>query len=218
MKRLEGCKYIDGAVTLSWLKDAHGFSIRNFSFPDLVEIRDFLKMHHVDNLLSVGDLFPNLAVIRGDQLNNQYSLQIAENKMLERVGLANLRYIGKGNIQVKNNQNACFVDTINWPAIAPNTNSEFNNIDASSLLRFIYYEINSLIHNQFRLIVRTVPAVTRASIIAGTWKPHRELVDHHVKQVFVAPMALAAMQNVSVDAPRRTNALHAEISLLVALA
>lgn len=51
-------------------------SIEEWSFPDLVEITDFLLVYHVEGLTSLAQLFPNLAVIRGMKLLERYSLVI----------------------------------------------------------------------------------------------------------------------------------------------
>lgn len=130
IESLNGCKYVQGNLTLSWLKDTAEHSIRDYSFPELVEIRDFLKIHHVDNVLSIGDLFPNLTVIQGQQLNGgTHVLQVASCPRLETLGLSKLQYIGGGNIQIVDNKNLCLSDKINWKAIAPNATM---HIEASS--------------------------------------------------------------------------------------
>lgn len=175
--KVQGCKYIDGSLTLSWLKDVDEFSIRNFSFPDLIEIRGFLKMHHIDNLLSVGDLFPNLAVIHGQELSNKYALQIASCPRLEIVGLSSLRLIGNGSIQVTdNNRNMCFADTIDWAAIAPNATS--NNIQASSIMKFTRRK-QFVIHSEaFRVevIVATRLAILRRTSVGDQGNPSRFVI------------------------------------------
>jgi insulin receptor len=98
LERLKGCKIIDGNdgnLTLTRMEDAGHF--KNFSFPDLIKIRDFLRIHQIDHLLSVNDFFPNLAVIRGEKLfEESFALDITENKHLNEIGLSSLRHIGIG--------------------------------------------------------------------------------------------------------------------------
>lgn len=48
----------------------------DFTFPDLVEITDYLLLYRVQGLKSLGHLFPNLQVIRGNNLLNNYALAI----------------------------------------------------------------------------------------------------------------------------------------------
>jgi Receptor L domain len=175
---------------LSWLNDIGNFSIRNFSFPDLIDIRDFLKIHHISNALSIGDLFPNLAVIRGKKLNGKYALQIASCSRLEKVGLSGLRFIGGGNIQIKdNNKHLCFSDTIDWTAIAPNSSS--NNIEASSLLKFTCRK-QFVIHNKtlrVRLTIATRLASLMQSSVGNRGSPSRSAI-RHVRRDSAAPAEL----------------------------
>lgn len=156
-------------MTLAWLHDAHGYYMKNFSFPGLVEVRDYLKMHHVDNVASIGDLFPNLAVIRAERLDNKYALQIADCQNIETIGLANLRYIGKGNIQIKENPSLCFVQTVSWKAIALNTNPTGNDIQASSITKFSQRK-QFVIHCQsFRFKAKTAQAAILSQNFVGAW-------------------------------------------------
>lgn len=50
----------------------------NLTFPDLVEITDFLMLYRVQGLKTLSHLFPNLRVIRGNSLVNNYALVVYE--------------------------------------------------------------------------------------------------------------------------------------------
>lgn len=50
----------------------------NLTFPELVEITDFLLLYRVQGLKSLIHLFPNLRVIRGNNLVNNYALIVYE--------------------------------------------------------------------------------------------------------------------------------------------
>lgn len=58
-------------------------------FPDLVEITDFFLLYHVKGLSSLANIFPNLRVIRGNELLTDYALAIYEN---ENMRVSNERY------------------------------------------------------------------------------------------------------------------------------
>lgn len=133
LHQLEKCRIIDGSLTLTWMKNGHGYSMQNFTFPELVDIRGYLKIHQIDNIESISNLFPNLAVIRGQQLYESFALRITENKDLEDIGLNLLTHIGNGNVHIEKNSKLCFTETVNWQAIMPNSNASRNNIEVSYL-------------------------------------------------------------------------------------
>lgn len=131
LERLSECQTIEGSLTIAWMKDDQENKISNYSFPKLKELRGFLQVHKVEDLLSLNVLFPNLSIIRGQTLYEKFVLKITENKDLEEIGLLNLKHIEKGNINIGLNPKLCFADTVNWEAIAPNSNSTKNLIVVS---------------------------------------------------------------------------------------
>jgi insulin receptor len=126
LEKLGHCRIIDGSLGISSIEDER---IRNLSFSLLTEIAGTLKVHNVNFLLSIGSLFPNLAVIRGNSPNKGAALEISDNKMLSEIGLKSLRFIGKGNVRVVDNPNLCFAETIDWSVIAVNATE--NEVKAS---------------------------------------------------------------------------------------
>ena len=71
--QLENCSVIEGNLTIL-LIDATGHEeYDRFSFPNLVEITEFLVLFRAKGLKSLRNLFPNLAVIRGDRLFSDYA-------------------------------------------------------------------------------------------------------------------------------------------------
>lgn len=95
----------------------------------MIEVTGRLKIHRTDYLLSIGDLFPNLAVVRGKNLTEKYALEVTDNADLQEIGLQSLRYIGNGNVRIKNNKALCYAETVNWSVIAPNAAE--NDVKAS---------------------------------------------------------------------------------------
>jgi hypothetical protein len=58
-------------------------SFTNLSFPELREITHYLLLYRVNGLRSIGKLFPNLAVIRGETLFLNYALVVFEMMQLQ---------------------------------------------------------------------------------------------------------------------------------------
>lgn len=177
------------------MKDLRGFAVNNYSFPELVEIRDYLKVHQIDNIRAVSVLFPNLAVIRGKRLYEKFALRITENKDLEEVGLTSLRYIENGNVHIEKNAKLCFSNTINWSAIAPSSNPRLNKIEVKVCATRCVNDANAL---QIIYFIRSlVVNVQHALISAGiSGLPSRHAMNL-VKPDFAQPMELAVIRNVS---------------------
>lgn len=53
-------------------------SFDNYTFPLLTEITGYLLLFRVNGLQTLGQLFPNLTVIRGSELANNYALVVYE--------------------------------------------------------------------------------------------------------------------------------------------
>uniref|UniRef100_A0AAU7YU79 receptor protein-tyrosine kinase n=1 Tax=Eriocheir sinensis TaxID=95602 RepID=A0AAU7YU79_ERISI len=127
----KNCKTVEGSIEIFRIKFVSKESIEEWSFPDLVEITDFLLVYHVEGLTSLAQLFPNLAVIRGMKLLERYSLVIYKTH-IEVIGLYNLRAILRGSVKIKNNINLCYIHTVNWAAIVrgPDDNVIMDNSES----------------------------------------------------------------------------------------
>lgn len=77
-QRLEGCRVVEGFVQIVLIDHATETSFTNLSFPELREITHYLLLYRVNGLRSIGKLFPNLAVIRGETLFLNYALVVFE--------------------------------------------------------------------------------------------------------------------------------------------
>lgn len=126
---MQGCRVIEGflhIVNVSLTEEQYS----NMEFPDLVEITDYFIMLHVQGIKSIGKIFPNLAVIRGNnQLMKGYSFVVVENPHLENIGLEKFVHIGRGAVRINSNPNLCYADTIDWSIIAPYSSQSFHYID-----------------------------------------------------------------------------------------
>lgn len=74
-----------------------------YSFPDLVEVTDYLLMYKVSGLNSVGKLLPSLTTLRGDKLLLGYALVIYQLPHLQELGLNNLTEISRGAVRIVEN-------------------------------------------------------------------------------------------------------------------
>uniref|UniRef100_A0AAU0MVQ7 receptor protein-tyrosine kinase n=1 Tax=Gecarcinus lateralis TaxID=6769 RepID=A0AAU0MVQ7_GECLA len=131
---LKNCKIVEGSIEIFRIKFVSKENEQEWSFPDLVEITDFLLVYHVEGLTSLGQLFPNLTVIRGMKLLERYSLVIY-NTHIEVIGLYNLRAILRGSVKIKNNINLCYVHTVNWAAIVQGPDDNVLMDNSESLCR-----------------------------------------------------------------------------------
>ncbi|XP_063706959.1 insulin-like receptor isoform X2 [Culicoides brevitarsis] len=123
LARLENCTVIEGFLQILMIDDKHDASkYENYSFPNLVEVTDYIIIYRVNGLLTLRKLFPNLKVIRGNNLFNNHALVLYENMKMEEIGLYSLSRIIQGSVRISNNPNLCYVDTINWGLI---TNESF---------------------------------------------------------------------------------------------
>lgn len=63
---------------ITLIDQANDTDYDDLTFPDLVEITDFLLLYRVEGLKTLSHLFPNLRVIRGNNLVDNYALIIYE--------------------------------------------------------------------------------------------------------------------------------------------
>ncbi|CAH2041135.1 unnamed protein product, partial [Iphiclides podalirius] len=119
LARLENCTVVVGNLHVLLLEKTRRENFTNVAFPKLKEITGFLVVYRVRGLQSLAQLFPNLARIRGAQLLYNYALIVYDIPNLKEIGLYNLLKIDRGGVVVWGASQACFIDTVDWEAIAP---------------------------------------------------------------------------------------------------
>ncbi|XP_042898264.1 insulin-like peptide receptor isoform X1 [Parasteatoda tepidariorum] len=117
-KKLENCTVIEGSLQILLIDHGKAQDYDYLSFPNLVEITDYLLVYRAFGLNSLGKLFPNLAVIRGNELFHNYALVVFELYQLQEIGLSNLTDILRGSVRIEKNPGLCYVETIEWDLIA----------------------------------------------------------------------------------------------------
>lgn len=118
MKKLFGCRVVEGYVHILLIDEVEEKAFEDYVFHDLVEITGYLLLYRLSGIRSLHDLFPNLAVIRGQEIYNDYALVIYEFPDLEEIGLVNLQTIQRGSVRIEKNDKLCFAEMIEWSYIA----------------------------------------------------------------------------------------------------
>ncbi|KAJ8348292.1 hypothetical protein SKAU_G00268810, partial [Synaphobranchus kaupii] len=117
MRTLENCTVIEGHLKILLIFKAKPEDFRDWSFPRLVVITDYLLLFRVYGLESLRDLFPNLTVIRGNNLFFNYALVLFEMLQLKDLGLPSLTNITRGAVRIEKNPNLCYLSTLDWANI-----------------------------------------------------------------------------------------------------
>uniref|UniRef100_A0A2S2QZE3 Insulin-like peptide receptor n=1 Tax=Sipha flava TaxID=143950 RepID=A0A2S2QZE3_9HEMI len=119
LKSLHGCRVIEGFLQIVLIDNANETSYESLSFPELREITGYLLLYRVNGLKSLAKLFPNLSVIRGQDLFMSYAIAIYEMVHLQELGLYNLMDVTRGAVYITKNPMLCYTQTIDWIRIAP---------------------------------------------------------------------------------------------------
>ncbi|KAG5880193.1 hypothetical protein JTB14_006626 [Gonioctena quinquepunctata] len=115
--KLRNCEVIEGFLQILLFDTVNETELSKISFPLLTEITDYLVMYRVNGLRSVGQLFPNLALIRGQNTFIENAIVIFEMSTLQEIGLYSLTDITHGSVRIDKNPSLCFVHTIDWDRI-----------------------------------------------------------------------------------------------------
>lgn len=116
-QELKGCEIIEGYLYIILNTKINEPNLNQLSFPLLKEITCHLIFYRVKGFTSLRKLFPNLSVIRGEELFSNYALIIFEMDSLIELGLNSLSVIQRGSVIILKNPKLCFVNSINWTLI-----------------------------------------------------------------------------------------------------
>lgn len=116
---LRNCTVIEGSLLITWIvNDVTPSNYTNVVLPNLREITGFLLLFRVNGLTTLGQLFPNLRVIRAVDVFYGYGIVIYEVDDLQSISLPKLSYLGHGVIAA-NNPQLCFLHMPDWSVIRP---------------------------------------------------------------------------------------------------
>lgn len=77
--KLAGCQVIEGFLQILLMDRFTEADFQNWTFPDLVEVTEYVLLYRVNGLVTLRHLFPNLSVIRGENEGfHNYGLIIYE--------------------------------------------------------------------------------------------------------------------------------------------
>ncbi|KAK3908340.1 Insulin-like receptor [Frankliniella fusca] len=121
LEKLRGCVVVEGNLSVVLMDNRQPGDFAPYSFPDLREVTGYVLFAKVSGLQSLGQLFPNLTLVRGTQLvGSNYSLVVFQMPDLVELGLSSLELVQRGAVRVDSNPMLCHADTLDWDALAPN--------------------------------------------------------------------------------------------------
>ncbi|XP_037302260.1 insulin receptor [Manduca sexta] len=116
INRLRGCRVIEGQLSIVLMERSTPKIYENISFPELREVTGYIMIYRT-KVRNLGDLFPNLTVVRGIQLFKDFAIVIFDNEHLEALGLRSLMRIERGGVRIQHNDRLCYTNTIDWTRI-----------------------------------------------------------------------------------------------------
>lgn len=117
LQLLENCTVIEGHLKILLMFRTKPEDFRGLSFPKLTVVTDYLLLFRVYGLENLSDLFPNLTVIRGNNLFFNYALVLFEMLQLREIGLYSLMNITRGAVRIEKNPDLCYLSTLDWSKI-----------------------------------------------------------------------------------------------------
>uniref|UniRef100_A0A667YS26 Tyrosine-protein kinase receptor n=1 Tax=Myripristis murdjan TaxID=586833 RepID=A0A667YS26_9TELE len=117
LQTLENCTVIEGHLKILLMFKTKPEDFRGLSFPRLTVVTDYLLLFRVYGMESLSELFPNLTVIRGNNLFFNYALVIFEMLQLREIGLHSLMNITRGAVRIEKNPDICYLSTLDWSKI-----------------------------------------------------------------------------------------------------
>ncbi|XP_041913358.1 insulin receptor b [Alosa sapidissima] len=114
---LENCTVIEGHLKILLMFKTKAEDFRGLTFPRLTVITDYLLLFRVYGLETLSDLFPNLTVIRGNNLFFNYALVMFEMLQLKEIGLYSLMNVTRGAVRLEKNPDLCYLSTLDWSKV-----------------------------------------------------------------------------------------------------
>ncbi|XP_058495075.1 insulin receptor b [Solea solea] len=125
LQSLDNCTIIEGHLKILLMFKTKPDDFRGLSFPKLRVVTDYVLLFRVYGLETLGDLFPNLTVIRGNNLFFNYALVMYEMLQLREVGLHSLMNITRGAVRIEKNSDLCYLATLDWSKILDSVEDNF---------------------------------------------------------------------------------------------
>ncbi|XP_063701192.1 insulin-like growth factor 1 receptor [Culicoides brevitarsis] len=112
-RKLENCTAVLGFLTIV-LIDAKPEVFAKLHFPELREVTGFVFLYRLQGLKSLRHIFPNLQIIRGNELFVNTALTFYELFNITEVGLPSLQQISRGAVRIQKCPKICDADTFDF--------------------------------------------------------------------------------------------------------
>ncbi|XP_068208063.1 insulin receptor-like isoform X2 [Palaemon carinicauda] len=137
-EELSKCRIIQGHLRLQLIEEETEEDIIKFhSFPNLVQVTEYVIIYRVAPLRSLESILPQLSVIRGQELFHGYALVVMGNTYLERLGLDNVTDILNGSVRIEKNWLLCPGLDNRWKNVTTKS-SEAKNVIQNNYVYCIY--------------------------------------------------------------------------------
>ncbi|XP_068626888.1 insulin receptor-like isoform X2 [Battus philenor] len=117
MQKLRGCRVIEGHLSIVVIEHPSPNAFDNMTFPELREVTGYITIYRLMGVRNLGNLFPNLSVVRGMQLFKDYAIVVFDCENLESLGLRSLSRVERGGVRIQQNDRLCYTNTIDWSRI-----------------------------------------------------------------------------------------------------
>ncbi|XP_013134628.1 PREDICTED: insulin-like receptor [Papilio polytes] len=117
MMKLRGCRVIEGHLSIVVIEHPSSNAYDNMSFPELREVTGYITIYRLMGVRNLGNLFPNLSVVRGMQLFKDYAIVVFDCQDLESLGLRSLTRVERGGVRIQQNDQLCYTNTVDWSRI-----------------------------------------------------------------------------------------------------
>uniref|UniRef100_A0A182PE85 receptor protein-tyrosine kinase n=1 Tax=Anopheles epiroticus TaxID=199890 RepID=A0A182PE85_9DIPT len=118
LREIENCTVINGFFQMVLIERVESSEFEKYTFKKLREVTGYMLFFRVMNLVTLRRMFPQLAVIRGQQLIGNYALVFYYMEKMIELGLKNLIAIERGFVFTMHCPQLCHLDTIDWNAIS----------------------------------------------------------------------------------------------------
>lgn len=175
LERLKDCVVVEGFVHILLIDKYTEASFENYTFPLLTEITEYLLLFRVNGLRTLQKLFPNLTVIRGKKLVTNYAIVIYELMHIEEVGLSSLMYIQRGGVRIEKNPKLCFANTVDWDAIAPQSEIYIKDNQKDDVCPICPAETDEKVNGTRKQCPNATKGLTQLSVTSGDSKMAKKL-------------------------------------------
>uniref|UniRef100_A0A665X109 Tyrosine-protein kinase receptor n=1 Tax=Echeneis naucrates TaxID=173247 RepID=A0A665X109_ECHNA len=125
LQSLENCTIIEGHLKILLMFKTKTEDFQGLRYPKLRVVTDYVLLFRVYGLETLSDLFPNLTVIRGNNLFFNYAFVLYEMLQLKEVGLHSLMNITRGAVRIEKNPDLCYLATLDWSKILDSVEDNF---------------------------------------------------------------------------------------------